>query len=126
MNLQEAIAAWRADQAYLAERGIHLPNVIGYIPDGFRHNYQLAMDSADEIRIAMDAQPALTTSPNSGVPFQFTNFIDPKVFKILFSPNKAAKILGETKKGTWLDDTVLHLTAGVDHVRDHGPGGRKR
>jgi hypothetical protein len=29
MNLQEAIAAWRADQAYLAERGIHLPNVIG-------------------------------------------------------------------------------------------------
>jgi hypothetical protein len=107
MNLQEAIAAWRADQAHLAERGVHLPDVIGYIPDGFRHNYRLAMDSADEIRMAMDAQPTLTTAPNSAVPFQLTNFIDPKVFKILFSPNKAAMILPKVKKGSWLDDTAL-------------------
>jgi len=107
MNLQEAIAAWRADQAFLAERGVYLPDVIGYIPEGFRHNYQLAMDSADAVRMAMDAQPTLTTAPNSGVPFQLTNFIDPQVFKILFSPNKAAQILGENKKGSWLDDTAM-------------------
>ena len=107
MNLQEAIAAWRADQAYLAERGVHLPDVIGYIPDGFRQNYQLAMDAAASGQIAMDAQPTLTTAPNSAVPFQFTNWIDPQVFKILFSPNKAAQILGESKKGSWLDDTAM-------------------
>jgi hypothetical protein len=109
MNLQESIAAWRADQAHLAERGVHLPDIIGYIPDGFRQNFQLAMDAAarGELAIAMDAQPTLTTAPNSAVPFQLTNFIDPKVFKILFSPNKAAMILPEVKKGTWLDDTAL-------------------
>src|SRR5258708_8439780 len=88
MNLQEAMVAWRADQAFLAERGVHLPDVIGYIPDGFRNNYQLAMDSADEIRMAMDAQPTLPTAPNPRVPFQFTNFIHPKVFTILFSPTQ--------------------------------------
>jgi len=107
MNLQEAIAVWRADQAHLAERGIFLPDVIGYVPDGYGHNYQLAMDAAAEIQMATDAQPTLTTAPNSAVPFQLTNFIDPKVFKILFAPNNATKILGETKKGTWLDDTAL-------------------
>jgi hypothetical protein len=66
------------------------------------------MDSAAEIQqMAMDAQPALTTAPNSAVPFQLTNFIDPQVFKILFSPNKAAQILGEIRKGSWLDDTAM-------------------
>ncbi|MBA2589793.1 MAG: hypothetical protein H0U98_14345 [Alphaproteobacteria bacterium] len=34
--------------------------------------------------------------------------------KILFTPNKAAEIFGEVKKGTWLDDTIMFPV--VEHV----------
>jgi hypothetical protein len=40
--------------------------------------------------------------------------IDPQVFKILFAPNKMAIILGETRRGTWLDETIMFPT--VEHT----------
>lgn len=38
----------------------------------------------------MDAQPAIQTDPNSGIPWIFTNMVDPVVYQILFSPKNAS------------------------------------
>lgn len=105
MNFLEAQAAWRMDAEQHAERGvIALDSVQCYIPDEFRRDY----------RLALDAQPSLTTDPNSAVPAFLTTMIDPKVYKILFSPNQAAIIADEVRKGTWLDETAMFPT--VEHV----------
>lgn len=58
-------------------------------------------------RMAMDAQPGLVTTPNSGILAMLTTEIDPKVIEILVAPMKAAEIAGlEVKKGDWLLDTT--------------------
>jgi hypothetical protein len=51
--------------------------------------------------MALDAQPALVTVSNSGIPAYLANYIDPNFVKVLLAPNKAAKIFGESKKGDW-------------------------
>jgi hypothetical protein len=76
--------------------GIHVPGLTGYVEDQFAQDFQLAMD----------AQPGLVTVSNSGIPAYLSNYMDPKVIKVLVTPNKAAKILGETKKGDWTTRTA--------------------
>src|SRR5215831_12088601 len=98
MNLQESLATWRSDAAIHAARGAVLPQVQGYVPDEWKSNYTLAMDAS---------AGTLATDPNSAVPWFLTTLIDPSVFKILFTPNKAAVIFGENRKGTWLDETAM-------------------
>lgn len=118
MNLQEAVSAWQADQSHLAARGVILPDCRAYVPDGFKHNFAMAMD----------AQPALATDPNAGIPSFLTMMIDPQVFKILFAPNRAAQILGEQKKGDWLMKTtafpVVEHTGEVSSYGDFAENGR--
>lgn len=118
MNLNEAITAWQADAARFAALGAVLTDVRSYIPDGFKQDFTLAMD----------AQPALTTSPNSAVPAFLTTMIDPQVFKILFAPNRGAIILGEVRKGSWLDQTamfpVVEHTGEVSSYGDFAENGR--
>lgn len=104
MDLQESMAAYAADSAHLVARGVTLPECTMYTPDEFKRNFDLAMD----------AIPAIVTSANSGVPAFLTTMIDPAVFKILFAPNRAAIILGEVRKGTWLDETAMFPT--VEHT----------
>lgn len=48
----------------------------------------------------MDAQPALVTAANSGIPAYFTNYVEPELIRVLVTPMKASQILGETKKVT--------------------------
>jgi hypothetical protein len=96
-SLQEAKTAWVADRIHLAALGAVLPDVTSYLPEPFKRDFGMAMD----------AQPALSTEPNSAVPTMLTTFIDPAVFKILFAPNRAATIFGEVKKGTWIDQTTM-------------------
>ena len=77
--------------------------------------------------MAMDA-PLLTTDPNSAVPALLTTTIDPDVFRILFSPNRAAEALGgEVKRGTWLDDViyfpVVEATGEVSSYGDYNENG---
>lgn len=96
-NWNEARKAYANDAVMLEMHGIINPDVKGYIPDGWGAN----------INLAMDAQPQLQTNPNSSVPSILTTLIDPQVYKVLFSPNKAAEIFGEAKKGSWLDDTAM-------------------
>lgn len=71
--------------------------VQGFIPA------ELAQDSM----LAQDALPALVTVSNSGVPAFLTNYIEPKLIEVLVSPTKAAEILGETKKGSWVNQTAF-------------------
>lgn len=103
-TFQEAQDLWNADVALHADRGVQLEGVMSYLPDEFRRNYHLAMDAAG----------TLTTTANSAVPAMLTTMIDPTIFEILFAPNNAAKIVGEQRKGTWLDDTTMFPT--VEHT----------
>jgi hypothetical protein len=57
--------------------------------------------------LAMDAQPQLVTTPNSGIPAYLTFYMDADVLKILTAKNQAAEIFGEKQKGTWTDSTLL-------------------
>jgi hypothetical protein len=61
--------------------------------------------------MAHDAQPTLITAANAGIPSLFTTFVDPNIIEVLVSPTKAAELYGETKKGTWVDDTAMFLMA---------------
>lgn len=114
----EAKAAFDADLPMLNEMGVYLPGVTSFLPDSFKRNFQFAMD----------AQPTLSTDPNSAVPSMLTTMIDPTIFKILFAPNKAAIILGEVRKGSWLDDTamfpVVEHTGEVSSYGDFVENGR--
>jgi hypothetical protein len=63
---------------------------------------------AHSIRVALDAQPALITPSNAGIPAFLSTYIDPKLIEILVAPMKAAEIVGEeVKKGDWTTDTAM-------------------
>lgn len=108
MNLQEARTRYQSDAAKFHELGaIAMDSVISFTPPEFKRNYAA-------FKMAMDAQPALFTTANNGVPAYLTTLIDPDIYEILFSPNKAAIIFGENKKGSWLDDAAVFPV--VEHV----------
>jgi len=79
--------------------GINLHGAQAYLRDEWRGD--------DGYRLAMDAQPALVSTSNAGIPSFLTTIVDPQVFKVLTTPNKAADIFGEAKKGSWLDETAM-------------------
>lgn len=121
MNFQEAVRTFAADKARFEELGVSWEagaEPKAYIPDEFRRNWPLAMD----------AMPTLVTDPSAGIPALLTTFIDPQVYEIRFSPNKAAEILGESRKGTWLDDAaifpVVEHTGEVSSYGDYANSGR--
>ncbi len=101
MNFAESRALFQTHKAMHEMKGAYLGPVTAYLPPEWRNNFELAMD----------AQPALFTDPNSAVPAMLTTLIDPQVYKILFAANKAAVIFGEERKGTWLDQTAMFPTA---------------
>lgn len=116
-SYEEARAAFQADKQQLEAMGVHVRGVEAYLPEPFRHDYNMAMDAV----MAADAQFALSTAPNSAVPAILTTLIDPEVYEILFAANKAAVILSERQKGTWLDDTTLFPTSEfVGEVSSYG------
>jgi hypothetical protein len=119
-NFAEAQAQFQKDKAWFEDRGVTFHGVRAYVPEPFRANYPMAMDAV--------FQPGLTTDPNSAVPAMLTTFIDPTVYEILFSPTKAAEILGEQRKGDWLTDTamfpVVEHTGEVSSYGDHNNNGR--
>ncbi|MES2351898.1 MAG: major capsid family protein [Pseudomonadota bacterium] len=57
---------------------------------------------------ACDAQPALVTTSNAGIPSFLSTLIDPKLIDVLVAPMKAAEIAGsEVKKGDWITETAM-------------------
>lgn len=118
-NWSDARRAYAQDQAMLESLGIHnLPSVQGYMVEAWRKN----------VGLAMDALPTLVTDPNSAIPAILTTMIDPQVYHVLFTPNQAADILGEQKKGSWLDDTavfpIVENTGTVSSYGDYNNNGR--
>lgn len=108
-NFNDARAQWNADRRNLSALGINLPDVISYLPEEFKQDFEMAMDAI------VGSQPGLeTASPNSAVPALLTTMIDPQVFEILFAANRAARIYGEVKKGTWLDEIDMFPT--IEHT----------
>lgn len=93
--------SFHSELAYLRDRfGIILPpSVQGYTSDESKHSFSMAVD----------AQPALITVGNSGIPAYLTNFIDPEVIRVLTTPNQAADIYGETQKGSWTTKTATFV-----------------
>lgn len=87
----------------------------------------LDKDLAGDFALAMDAQPSLVTVSNAGIPAFLSNFIDPDMIRVLVTPNKAAQILGETKKGDWTMLTtqfpVVESTGEVSSYGDHNNNG---
>jgi hypothetical protein len=101
MTYAEALARFNAELPMLIDMGLAFddgaPVPTCYMPESYGVNMQLAMD----------AQPALATTPSVGIPSLFTTFVDPKVYEVLFAKNQAAVIFGEVRKGDWTDDTIL-------------------
>lgn len=96
-TFEEAAAAYAAHKPLFEKNGIILPPTVqGYVWDEVLFN-----------NLAMDAQPALQTAPNSAVPAYLTTLIDPDVFEVVFAPTRGAEIYGETKKGSWTDQTAM-------------------
>lgn len=90
--------AWRDDAPRFArDYGIVLPDARSYLHAEFARDFDMAMD----------AQPTLVTTGSAGIPAFLTNFLDPRLIEVLLTPNKAAKILGEGKKGDWTTLTAM-------------------
>jgi hypothetical protein len=100
------------------EWGIIMPFAMDYMLPEYQRNFQMALD----------AQPTLVTTPNSGVPAFFTQLVDPEAVRVLQVPNKGALILGEQKKGTWIDQTifipVIENTGEVSGYGDYNTNGK--
>ena len=119
MNLNEARTEWQAERASLEERGfIALDSVSMYLPAEWKRNPKLAVD----------AQPTLSTDPNSGIPSLLTTVIDPEVIRVVFTPLQFANILTERKYGDWLEETrifpVVEETGEVSSYGDFNNNGR--
>jgi hypothetical protein len=82
----------------------------------------------ENLNLAMDAQPALVTAPNSGVPAYLTFFMDPDILRVLTAANEGADIFGEKQKGEWTSTTlifpVVERTYEVSSYGDHNNNGR--
>lgn len=106
-------------QVLQAQAGIHF--------EGVDAQFQAA-GAALSTLVAQDAQPALVTTSNSGIPAFLSTFIDPKIIDILVAPMKAAEIAGEEiKKGDWVTETtmfpVIESTGEVSSYGDHNNNG---
>jgi hypothetical protein len=91
-------------RARLAAGGIALPGNMQYLPEEWRN-------PGNGSSLAQDAQPALFTAPNAGIPSLFTTYIDPRAIKVVFAPTQAAEFYGEEKLGDWtVDQAAFPLT----------------
>lgn len=89
-------------QALMSRAGIHFMGVnADFQAEGAM--LRMAQDG-----FACDAQPALVTVSNSGIPAFLSTYVDPKLIEVLVSPMKAAEIVGdEVKKGDWTTETAM-------------------
>ncbi len=107
-----------ADRARFEAAGLHLGGNAVFSEPGW----------ANDFSMAMDAQPALSTTSNAGIPMWLTTIVDPDLIEVLFSPNKAAKIFGEVQRGDWLMETAMfpmvEYTGEVSSYGDFNNNGR--
>lgn len=91
-----------------ARAGIHFMGASPALqkPDAAR-SLRIAQDG---VMLACDAQPALVTVSNAGIPAFLSTYVDPKLIEILVAPMKAAEVLGERKVGDWTTETAMFPT----------------
>jgi hypothetical protein len=94
-----------------ADWGIYLDGAVDFLKPEFARNYSLAMD----------AQPALVTAPNSGIPAFLVTFIDPDLLRVLQAKVAATEILEEVRKGDWTTQAVAFPV--VEHTGEVGAYG---
>lgn len=115
-DTNKAIAAWDAHRPMYENAGIYLNGAVSYVTEEMRKNY-----------LALDAVSTLNTSNNSGIPAFLTTLVDPKVYEILFTPMKGAEVIGEVRKGSWIDQTamfpVVESTGEVSSYGDYNDNG---
>lgn len=91
--------------------GVALPLAQDYLNKEISHDYSLAMD----------AQPALVSVSNAGIPAFLANFIDPDFIRVVTTPNRAAEITGEVKKGDWTTlTTQFPMVESTGEVSSYG------
>ena len=124
MNLIEARAQFQLERPRFEAAGVTLHGAQSYMTPEIGRDWTLAMDDI----MAMDAQPGLSTDPNGSVPGLFTAYVDPELFNVLFSPNQAAEIFDENRKGDWTTDTamfpIVEATGEVSSYGDYSNNGR--
>ena len=101
-----------------SEWGITFPGAVDFIKPEWKGNFNLAMD----------AQPTLITTASSGIPAFLTTFIDADILRILTAKNAAAEIIGEVRKGSFVDTVamfpVVEHTGEVSSYGDFSGNGR--
>lgn len=117
MNAQLQALASRIGLHYMGQPGLDLQ------ADGAAMSVRIYGDG-----FACDAQPALITVSNAGIPAFLSTYIDPKLIEVLVSPMKAAEVVGsEVKKGDWVTDTamfpVVESTGEVSSYGDYSENG---
>ncbi len=99
MDPIEARRLFQAHKPWLKSAGVswdgYEPQM--YLPDEWRRDYMMAYD----------AQPASITTPSAGVPWIFTNVVDPEIYHIFFAKNEITAIIPEERRGTWADKTII-------------------
>ncbi len=91
--------------------GIHLAQDAEFLPREYKNNFNLALD----------AQPTLVSTANSGIPGWLAAYVDPEVIRIVQTPNKGAEILGEAKIGDWTTETAtFNIVENTGEVAPYG------
>lgn len=97
----------------------------GFVFDDHYKIRGIMANDADIERLAYDA--AMITEPNSGVPVEFTSYLDPRVIEILTGPRNSREIFAEVKKGDWTTSyarfEVDEITGAVEAYTDYGNAG---
>ena len=70
---------------------------------------RVGMSMEQALQLAQDApanvlQPGMITATNAGIPNDLSNYLDPEIVRVLTTPLTAVDILGEAKKGDWLEN----------------------
>lgn len=97
----------------------------GFVFDDHYKIRGIMANDADIERLAYDA--AMVPEPNSGVPVEFTSYLDPRVIEILTGPRNSREIFAEVKKGDWTTSyarfEVDEITGAVEAYTDYGNAG---
>ena len=105
-----------------------------FVKQEWKKDFRGALDAFPDLlkdpHFAMDAQTPLVSVPNSAIPSFLTTFIDPDILRVLSAPNTAAEILGEERRGSFVDATavfpVVEYTGETSSYGDFSNNGQAR
>lgn len=106
VSVSEARTLFQSDRPMLERAGIIAHDAISYRADDWKHDWNaVPLDL-----LGMDAAPIpypTVTPTSAGIPVFLSTTLDPNAVRVMFSTPGIGKILGEVKKGTWVDQTWM-------------------